>query len=398
MGICVYCDKEKTLTKEHVFPNYLEKKIESESLYYSGSAKKYIANAPVVKDVCANCNNVKLGSIDAYSASLYDKYFKHEILSTVSIQYDHELFVRWLLKVLFNAQRSFKGEYKAFLPYKKYMLGDDTSPQKIYLLGGVIKAGTHDGNTFQARDIRVSDIRLPELKLGIQFSVCHAVTIRSYSFLVLSFIKEPSKKAFQRTIKFIKDKLGYELSKHKGELKFNPSVSKMDHVTHKGHQKFNNPNVFPDNGLIQVGKKQLQLTNFPSIPAPTKDSKMFITTVIDDSHMPLLGLENVSDELKDFSVGLSENIYENLKSVRAVASVLRKGEKTYVTIHDLVEPKLPFLTPSTGILQTTENWNYWKKGLEENNCLYLCSSTDFKNIKKIIVYSIIPITDIKEEV
>lgn len=401
MGICVYCEKDKKLTREHVFPDYFERKTEAEGLYYSGSAEKYIANAPVVKDVCAECNNVKLSKIDDYSSSIYDKYLKHEISSIVTIQYDHELLVRWLLKVIFNAQRSFKGAYKEFLPYKKYMIGDDISPQKLYLFGGVMKAGYHEGNIVQARDIRVSDIRLSEIDLGVQFSICHAVTIRSYSFLVLSFTKEPSQKAFQRTTKFIKKKLGYELSKQKGKLKFNPAVSKMDHVTHKGHQKYNNPNVYPNNGLIKVGEKQLQLTNFPLVANPrvkVVDSKVSITTVIDGSHRSLLGLKTVSDELKDFSVEFNENIFEHVKSIKAVASVLRKGEKTYVTIHDLLEPKSPFLYPRTGIFQSKENWSWWKKGLEENKCLYLCSSIDANNIAKTIVHAIIPITDIKEEI
>ncbi len=401
MGICIYCDKEKKLTKEHVFPDFIEKKSESRGLYYSASAEKYVPNAPVVKDVCKECNNIKLSKLDSYASELYEKYFKYEISSTTTIKIDRDKLIRWLLKVLFNAQRSFKGPHRIFIPYKEYMLDAKAPPREIFLFGGVMKGSMHLGSYVEAKDIRVSDVRIPELKLGIQHSLCHVVTIRSYSFLLLSFLKKPSKKAFERTVKFIRKNTGYELCSSDTEIRFNPSVSKMDHVKHKGHQKYHNPSVYPNNGIVSVGKEKLKLTNFPETPDPrvkVVDSKLSLISISDNERIfPLIGRKSIDNALEDFSANLSSDIDQQPDSNRAQATVLRKGDKTYVTVHDLLEPGVPFSNPTTGIHQSKENWNLWKKGLEENGCIYLCTGAESKNVDDVTVHAKVRVVDIKEE-
>lgn len=297
MAICAFCDLDKKLTREHVFPDFFEKKREKEGLYYSASTKKYLPSAPVVKDVCAECNNVHLSNLDNYASILFSKFFNEELLSVKNIQFDRELLVRWLLKVLYNSARSFKTPSQVFLPYKKFMIGDSGCPNQIYLLGCVMKNGWVNGEEVKARDIRVSDLRLPELELGVQFSLCHSVTINSYSFILISFLGSPSSKAVSRALKFIKKEIGCELEKKHGELRFNPNSSKIDHVTHKGRQRAHNPWLYPNKGVVKVGKQELQLTGFPKHDVSrvsVRDGKMQIVTLgAGDEMYPLIDRKSV---------------------------------------------------------------------------------------------------------
>tara|TARA_R110002012_G_scaffold104238_1_gene244592 strand:+ start:7543 stop:8754 length:1212 start_codon:yes stop_codon:yes gene_type:complete len=401
MGICIYCDKDGKLTREHVFPDFIENKSTDKGVYYSGSADKYVPNAPVVKDVCSHCNNVILGNLDAYAAKLYDKYFSHEITSPITFKFESDMFIRWLIKVLFNAQRSFNGVFTNFLPYRKFMLGNDDSPRKVYILGCVMKSSRLNDENVRARDIRATDVRLPELKLGIQYSLSHVVTINSFSFMVLSFLREPSLKAFNRTLKFIKKNLGYTLSESSdNELKLNPNISKIDHVSHKGLQRYNNPNVFPNNGLITVGKEKIALTHFPEVPQPrikVIDNKISLMTISDSNiNRPFLGFKLFSKDLKEFSVSITANLDDLKISNRASVTVLRKGDKTFVTIHDKFEPETPILSPSSGIFQSHVNWNLWKQAIESNKCLYLYTGIDNRDHNSQLVHVKASILEIME--
>ena len=400
MGICVYCDNERKLTKEHVFPNFLEKRQDEKGLYFNGAVDRYLVNAPVVKDVCTECNNVILGRLDRYASQLYKDYFCKPIIDVTKITFDSNLFIRWVLKVLFNAQRAFDCPYRIFIPYKKYMLGLEESPRKVFILGCVMKGSMLDGKYVQAKDLRVSDIRIPEDKLGVQLSLSHAITIRSYSFMVLSFLSEPSQKALNRTLKYIRKNAGYSLNDNNdNELVFKPQISKLDHVSHKAMQRFNNPNVYPNNGFIKVGRETVKLTNFPDVQHTSKkiiDNKIALITVsMDGYYWPLLGFKFFSPDLLEFSRLLSKEIVDCPRSQRASASIIRKGLKTYVTIHDKLAPGEPILQPTMGVHQTDENWELWKKGIQRRHCIYLCSGTSHKDGSSPQIHLVVSVVDLK---
>ncbi|EKF9975245.1 hypothetical protein G6329_17405 [Vibrio cholerae] len=401
MGICAFCDLDKKLTREHVFPDFIEKKREKEGLYYSACTKKYLSSAPVVKDVCEECNNVHLSNLDNYASMLFDKFFTEELLKVKNIKFERELLVRWLLKVLYNSARSFKTVPQVFYPYKKFMIGNAECPKRVYLLSCVMKSGWVNGEEVKARDIRVSDLRLPEMELGVQFSLCHAVTINSYSIILISFLGSPSEKAINRTFKFLKQEIGCELERKYGELRFNPNASKIDHVSHKGCQRINNPWLYPNEGIIQIGKQKLQLTGFPEHDmsrVSVVDSKMQIVSLgVGQKIYPLICSENVPHGLEEFSSPIEEAILIKSSSSRASAEIVRKRNKTYITVHDLLEPDEPFSSVKTGTVQSEDNWAMWKGAIVDEQRIYMCKEFNIKKPNETVVYAVVKVEKVIEQ-
>ena len=73
--ICAYCGKEAKGTKEHVissgilglFPECFATIDGERSIVHQGD--------PMVKDVCADCNNNRISYIDSYAKEFIEKYF-----------------------------------------------------------------------------------------------------------------------------------------------------------------------------------------------------------------------------------------------------------------------------------------------------------------------------------
>lgn len=73
MQICAYCDAENVkLTKEHLWPASLHRRIDESNRAYLGQANlfylarinKIILGEPQIKDVCAKCNSEVLSKVD----------------------------------------------------------------------------------------------------------------------------------------------------------------------------------------------------------------------------------------------------------------------------------------------------------------------------------------------
>lgn len=131
---CAYCKQEKPATREHIIPKgiidlFPECELvismrgqEEEDSVYKGEA--------VIKDVCSECNNIKLSELDAYGLEFIKKYFVIEYDKDISleVEYTYHLLVRWLLKIAYNNERAYRkdeNQLKWFEENIKYMLGDD---------------------------------------------------------------------------------------------------------------------------------------------------------------------------------------------------------------------------------------------------------------------------------
>jgi hypothetical protein len=93
---------------------------------YNQRNNSFFAGDPVIKDVCANCNNIKLSQLDSYLSSLFDLHFK-EILKPgepATISYSYDLLLRSLLKISYNASRAFGNEKntKTHAKFSKFIL------------------------------------------------------------------------------------------------------------------------------------------------------------------------------------------------------------------------------------------------------------------------------------
>lgn len=123
MNACAYCGFPGSLTKEHIWPESLILKYESLKTYNPRTNKYYIGD-PVVKDVCAKCNNGRLSILDSYLSEIYDKYLGRLIDpgESAQLEYNYELLLRSLLKISFNSSRASQHEkskslHKAFAQF-----------------------------------------------------------------------------------------------------------------------------------------------------------------------------------------------------------------------------------------------------------------------------------------
>jgi len=109
------------MTKEHIWAASLIRKY-NDLLTYNKSNHKFYKGEAVVKDVCANCNNVVLGRLDNYLSGLFDKAFQRFLTpgETAVLEYDYDLLLRVLLKISYNSARSV-GNEKASKHLKKFV-------------------------------------------------------------------------------------------------------------------------------------------------------------------------------------------------------------------------------------------------------------------------------------
>jgi len=131
--ICAYCKENNTLTKEHLWPTSLHKRLysaneQSESFFWLSRLQRTIPNEPVIKDVCAHCNNITLSILDSYICNLFDKELINIIKfkEKISFEYDYHLLKRWLLKMSYNSARIHNShDEKALEEMLPYILGED---------------------------------------------------------------------------------------------------------------------------------------------------------------------------------------------------------------------------------------------------------------------------------
>lgn len=136
MPICAYCKQEKPATREHVIPAFIyafQKELEGSIIGWNEVAKRMVGDEGKIKDVCAECNNSVLGRLDSYgkqllaeSGLLVQNYTKQSL----TLRYDYDLLVRWLLKISFNSSRRDGAHRHLFEEYVPFMLGSTPAPTR----------------------------------------------------------------------------------------------------------------------------------------------------------------------------------------------------------------------------------------------------------------------------
>ena len=114
--ICAYCGQEARGTKEHIIScAILDLFPECFATIDSIRGKVHLGD-PMVKDVCANCNNNRISYIDSYAKALISKYFvkKYEKDDVIDFSYDYAMIQKMLLKYAFNDLRSQKDDTSFF--------------------------------------------------------------------------------------------------------------------------------------------------------------------------------------------------------------------------------------------------------------------------------------------
>lgn len=129
------------MTREHLFSQFLQREDPSYRTFvdYERSAVRR-GRGPVIRDVCRHCNNVRLGVLDQYGASLYRSAFRYpvRIRTEVYFAYDYNKLLRWLLKLAYNDERT-HSEPHDIKPLAPYILSDEPAPPlPISLLVGIV--------------------------------------------------------------------------------------------------------------------------------------------------------------------------------------------------------------------------------------------------------------------
>jgi hypothetical protein len=135
MGICAYCGTDAALTREHLWPASLHKRLmdvmeEKHNVFWLRKIKKEISSEPTIRDVCGRCNNIVLSVLDGYMCQLFDRSFVHipKRHERVEFEYDYHRLKRWLLKMCFNSARIHSSmDIIAFPPLLPYIRGESDS-------------------------------------------------------------------------------------------------------------------------------------------------------------------------------------------------------------------------------------------------------------------------------
>jgi hypothetical protein len=120
MTSCAYCGQERTLTKEHIWPQSLIRKYETLRTF-NPRTNKFHSGEPVIKDVCQECNNGQLSILDTCLNELFDKFFGHVVDAGESarFKFNFDKLLRAVLKISYNSSR-IALDKNSVLAHKKF--------------------------------------------------------------------------------------------------------------------------------------------------------------------------------------------------------------------------------------------------------------------------------------
>ena len=191
MKKCAYCGSLSQPTKEHIWPKNLISKNEMTDVY-NPKKNKFFPGEPVVKDVCATCNNESLSKVDGYLSDLYEENFKEVIKAgnSASLKYSYDLLLRSLLKISYNSSRAFGNNKntRALEKFSKYILNGGYAPQvmlrlQIVTSSTLINTETGETGDFSPKSFRSATIPY-DGALSHRFLI-RLVAINSYWFFII---------------------------------------------------------------------------------------------------------------------------------------------------------------------------------------------------------------------
>jgi hypothetical protein len=137
---CAFCRQDKKLTKEHVWPSCFLDRVGRDNAHYSVKSGKVHGADYTVRDVCSECNNVHLAELDWYFCNLYDRHLSVPLGTdqAVSINYNHDMLCRVLLKIAYNTARSAGSESAQFFRLLPYVLRGGNCPAGVALIAELV--------------------------------------------------------------------------------------------------------------------------------------------------------------------------------------------------------------------------------------------------------------------
>lgn len=138
---CAYCGNEAKGTKEHIISKSVLDLFPECFITFDGHRNVIHEHDPMIKDVCANCNNNLISYIDSYANEFISKYFLNRTENEITIEYNYVMLQKMLLKYTFNDLRSKKMDCSYFdQEIISFILDQDNVSAKkyIFVLGGTV--------------------------------------------------------------------------------------------------------------------------------------------------------------------------------------------------------------------------------------------------------------------
>ena len=137
---CAFCAQERQLTKEHVWPSCFMDRVGRGGAHYSPKSEKVHGADYVVRDVCAECNNVHLAELDEYFCALYDSHLSVPLGANEEavLNYNYDLLCRVLLKIAFNTARSAGSDSAPFQRLLPYVRRGASCPPGVALIAELV--------------------------------------------------------------------------------------------------------------------------------------------------------------------------------------------------------------------------------------------------------------------
>jgi hypothetical protein len=385
---CAYCHKNITPTKEHVFPNSFYKTLnlkDTNSSYISFNAgtNKVIKKELFVTDVCDRCNNIELSKLDNYFSKIAQQLLFSED-SILTITYDYDLLLRWLLKTMFNANRLIKANSTANIytkNYLNYILNNKkgkTFPETI-ILGFPLK-----NNNFSSSYMTIGTFLPFKEDVFKYLNIFDFIQIKNFVFVVVSFKRKKDYKKYSSKItEYLKTEYSSFLIQKRGKFEVNFSHSNFLH-----QYLFNANEEGTSIPLKLYCKLQWNLhENTPTIESTIstlmknpayvnhainslKNRKLPIYTV--DRHI-LVSTDKGSFlifrdilQIDKHALFVKNGTYDKLENVEefkgANIEIHRHNDSTSIKINDKNDPKNPF--SNNKINQNAEKWTHLKNNLE----------------------------------
>ncbi len=203
---CAYCDGDRPLTKEHVWPSGFLDRTGRKGAHFSTRSGTVHGADYVVRDVCEQCNNVHLSKLDAYFCDLYDSQMAvaRGFDERHTLVYDYELLSRVLLKIAFNSARLAGSDIEPFAPLRHYILKGGGKPKGFFLAAELVSpaipsewAKNSDLEELSPQGVYGSKLGVLETPNG-SAAVCRIVNVNSFFFHMLLRQPRASQSAFKR--------------------------------------------------------------------------------------------------------------------------------------------------------------------------------------------------------
>jgi len=182
--ICAYCDREGSLTKEHIWPKCIIERTPELTARYAGNQNKFIGAELVIADVCAECNNKKLSPLDFYLCSLFDSYFKNfcENSDAFDFIYDYDLLLRSLLKITYNSSRTVIKQDNPLRKYRNLIIEGNMVREDILIKLDLVLPSIEDEVKMNPNSVRCASI---DMHRTLEHIIVRCIALNSFYFYIV---------------------------------------------------------------------------------------------------------------------------------------------------------------------------------------------------------------------